>query len=102
MYLESGGPYSESAATAKHRANGGLAAQHSLEDFTTRRTIWWGDFPIVLLVTAEELTAPAWHTACAFCGEKASIDADRKHLSLGVVGWRNSWQQWVLKKNMMR
>jgi hypothetical protein len=72
MYLESAGPYSESAPTAKHRADGGLAAQRSLEDFTTRRTIWWGDFLIVLLLTAEELTAPAWHTACAFRGKKSS------------------------------
>jgi hypothetical protein len=28
--------------------------------------------------------------------------ADQQHLSFGVVGWRNLWQQWVLKKNMMR
>jgi hypothetical protein len=40
--LRGAGTYSESGQRAKYRANGGLAARHSLEDFTKRRVIWWG------------------------------------------------------------
>ena len=60
------------------------------------------------LVNAEESTAPAWHTARALAEsfrrslQRDLAGSDRRHLELRFDGWRNSWQQWVLKKNMMR
>jgi len=64
--LRDAGTYSESEQRAKYRANGKLAARRSLEDFTIKMSDLVGDSPLFLLVTAEELTAPAWQTACAF------------------------------------
>jgi hypothetical protein len=60
-----------------------------------------GDSPQFFSVTAEESAAQAWHTACAL-GGKSFGRLDRQHLGLRFQSWRNSWQQWVLKKNMMR
>jgi hypothetical protein len=39
---------------------------------------------------------------CPRLCEKIFSGFDRPRLGLRVVGGRNSWQQWVLKKNMMR
>jgi len=40
--------YSESEKRAKYGSSGKLASRHSAEDFTKRRAIRWGDFPMLL------------------------------------------------------
>jgi hypothetical protein len=86
------GTYSESGQRAKYRANGGLAARRSLEEITIKKSDLVGDSPQFVLVNAEELTAPAWHTAWAF-GRKIFSGHDRPPLRLRSEVWRNSWQQ---------
>jgi hypothetical protein len=43
-----------------------------------------GDSPQFVLVTAEELAAHPWHTACAFAGESFG-GFDRLHLGLALM-----------------
>src|SRR5580704_16208594 len=60
-----------------------------------------GDSPQFFSVTAEELAAQAWHTARTLA-EKNFGGHERPPLRFCAEVWRNSWQQWVLKKNTMR
>jgi hypothetical protein len=64
--------YSESALTGEvqgERRAGGAAFHKGIHKKTSDLV---GDSPQFVSVTAEEFTAQAWHTACAFAGRKVS------------------------------